>query len=264
MRPGESAVKHKKPTYCIAKSDAVACTPWCGSGRLAVRVPEGQQGSVLSVHVGRRSTSSRRVWSAPAHNPVSPGRRPGTVSHQAARTDGRRSPRLSGCARNCQDLSPHIISRPARRFRCRVECFDRSLEWHFETRVGTACRQRVRPDQARLERGFRFCEPIADRTPVVLRLRMRHALWFRKNDKAWSACAHARSSLETTLSTVRSVSMTKVVRLTGISRPSRPRRRVCLRRRALRAGDRFTQLGEPASAHPEQLGHHAVRSESSG
>ena len=39
-----------------------------------------------------------------------------------------------------------------------AERFGRSLECQFDTRVGTACRQRVRPDQARLVRGFRFCE----------------------------------------------------------------------------------------------------------
>ncbi len=59
---------------------------------------------------------------------------------------------------------------------------------------------------------------------------------------------------------VRSAPMTNVVRLTGSSRASRPRRRVCRpRREASRATDGSTQLGEPASAHPEQLGHHAVR-----
>src|ERR1700747_3283971 len=72
-----------------------------------------------------------------------------------------------------QDLAPHIISRPARRLRFGAERFDRSLEWQFDSRVGTACRQRVWPDQARLVRGFRFCEPVAGRFALALRLLMR-------------------------------------------------------------------------------------------
>src|ERR1700742_5004867 len=78
-----------------------------------------------------------------------------------------------------QDLAPHIISGPARRLRCGVERFDQSLEWQFATRVGTACRQRVWPPQARLVRGFRFCEPVADRFALALRLLMRVGVLLR-------------------------------------------------------------------------------------
>jgi hypothetical protein len=66
----------------------------------------GHAGSFLSRHVVRRLSSSHQVWRAPANNPVSPGRRPGTASHRAARTDERRSLRPRGCARNKSGSGP--------------------------------------------------------------------------------------------------------------------------------------------------------------
>ena len=166
------------------------------------------------------------------------------VDQEPRRTERQRQTRGDLCDRGAvharrQDLAPHIISPPARRLRCGVERFDRSLECQFDTGIGTAFRQREWPHQARLVRGFRFCEPVADRLALALRLRARRptcgelcGTWrFAKYHKVWSACTDARTSLATTLRMVRSVSMTNVVRLTGSSRASRPRRRACRPRR---------------------------------
>jgi hypothetical protein len=71
-----------------------------------LRVLVGHAGSFLSVHVVRRLSSSHRGGRPPANNPVSPGRRPGTGSHRAARTDERRSLRPSGCVRKTSGSGP--------------------------------------------------------------------------------------------------------------------------------------------------------------
>ncbi len=205
-----------------------------------------------------------------------------TLCHQVVDQEPRRTERqgqTSGdlCDRGAvharrQDLAPHIISRPARRLRCGVERFDRSLECQFDTRVGTACRQRVWPDQARLVRGFRFCEPVADRFALALRLlmrvgvllpdmwrTMRHVLVLQEPQGLVGVhrCAHlAGDDLEYGAVGVDdecgpSDRQQPGQQATAPSVPATPGR--------LTRHDGSTQLGEPASAHPEQLGHHAVR-----
>src|SRR5271156_3677587 len=100
------------------------------------------------------------------------------VDQEPRRTERQRQTRGDLCDRGAvharrQDLAPHIISPPARRLRCGVERFDRSLECQYGTGIGAACRQREWPAQARLVRGLRFCEPVAGRFALALRLLMR-------------------------------------------------------------------------------------------
>ena len=229
-----------------------------------LRVLVGHAGSFLSVHVVDRLSSSHRGARAPADNPVSPGRRPGTASHRAARTARAAISATEGLSTHHVRIWPRTSFFRQRGGFAVVLSASTGASSASSTPESIRLRQRVWPDQARLVRGFRFCEPVADRFALALRLLgyvtdcRGDMLWFFKNRKVSSACTDARTSLETTLSMVRSVSMTNVVRLTGSSRASRPRRRVCRRTPGrLTRHDGSMQLGEPASAHPEQLGHHA-------